>query len=161
MNTLNEFGPLLGRVLIALIYLVSGSGKITGFKGTVGYIASKDLPLPKIAAIGAIILELGGGTMLVISWNARWAAVALFVFTAVAGPLSHNFWATPAAERSNQMNHFLKNVCIMGGLAYVLVHGSGPLSIDGRHGAQGNNPGMFTSGLPSVTGRNRDSSLLL
>jgi len=64
MNTLNEFGPLLGRVLIALIYLISGFQKITGFEGTVGYIASKGLPLPQIAAIGAIIVELGGGTML-------------------------------------------------------------------------------------------------
>lgn len=129
MNTLNEFGPLLGRVLIALIYLISGFQKITGFESTVGYIASKGLPLPQIAAIGAIIVELGGGTMLVLGWNARWAAVALCVFTAMAGLIFHNFWAVPAVEASNQMTHFLKNVCILGGLVYVLVHGSGPLSI--------------------------------
>jgi len=131
MNTLIQFGPLLGRILIALIYLLSGYGKITGFESTVGYIASKGLPLPQFAAIGAIIVELGGGTMLVAGWKARWAAAALFVFTALAGLLFHNFWAVPAAEAPNQMTHFLKNICILGGLLYVIVHGSGPLSIEG------------------------------
>ena len=132
MNTLNQFGPLLGRMLIAVIYLVSGIGKITSFENTVGYIASKGLPLPQLAAIGAIIVELGGGMMLVLGWKARRAATALFVFTALAGLLFHNFWAVPAAEALNQMTHFLKNVCILGGLLYVVVHGSGPLSIEGR-----------------------------
>jgi putative oxidoreductase len=88
--------------------------------------------LPQIAAIGAIIVELGGGTMLVLGWKTHWAAVVLFVFTAVAGLIFHNFWAAPAKEVSNQMTHFLKNLCIMGGLLYVLVHGSGPFSIEGR-----------------------------
>jgi putative oxidoreductase len=95
MNTLNEFGPLLDRILIAVIYLVSGFEKIIGFQGTVGTIATKSLPLPQLAAISAIIVDLGGGTMLVIAWNARWAAVALFVFTAVAELIFHNFWAAP------------------------------------------------------------------
>lgn len=131
MNTLKEFGPLLGRVLIALIYLLSGYGKITGFESTVGLIASKGLPLPQFAAIGAIIVELGGGTMLVLGWKARWAAAALFVFTALAGLLFHNFWAVPAVEAPNQITHFLKNVSILGGLLFVVVHGSGPLSITG------------------------------
>lgn len=116
MNALDRVGPVLGRVLIALIYLLSGLGKITGFETTVGYIASKHLPLPQLAAIGAIIVELGGGTMLVVGWKARWAAVALFVFTALAGLLFHNFWAVPAEEAANQMTHFLKNVCILGEL---------------------------------------------
>jgi putative oxidoreductase len=131
MNTLNSIGPLLGRVLIALIYLLSGFGKITGFESTVGYIASKNLPLPQVAAIGAIIVELGGGMLVVVGWKARWAAAALFVFTALAALLFHNFWAVPAAEAPNQTTHFLKNVCILGGLLYVAIHGSGPLSIEG------------------------------
>jgi putative oxidoreductase len=69
--------------------------------------------------------------MLVVGWNARWAAVVLFVFTAMAGLFFHNFWAVPAAEAPNQMTHFLKNVCILGGLLYVVIHGSGPFSIEG------------------------------
>jgi putative oxidoreductase len=136
MNALNRFGPLSGRILIALIYLLSGFGKTTGFESTVGLIASKGVPLSQLAAIGAIIVELGGGTMVVVGWKARWAAAALFVFTAVAGLIFHNFWSTPAAEAANQITHFLKNVCIMGGLVFVIVHGSGPLSIDGGTAAR-------------------------
>jgi putative oxidoreductase len=131
MNTLIQFGPLLGRILIALIYLASGFGKISAFAGTVAEIASKGLPLPQVVAIGAIIVELGCGTMLIVGWKARSAAVALFVFTALAGLLFHNFWAVSAAEAPNQMTHFLKNICILGGLLQVIVYGSGPLSIDG------------------------------
>ena len=105
--------------------------KITGFDGTVGYIASKGLPLPQLAALGAIVVELGGGLMLVAGWKARWAATAMFVFTAMAALIFHNFWAASANDVQNQMIHFMKNVSMLGGLLYVAVHGSGPLSLDG------------------------------
>ena len=131
METLQRFGPLVGRILIALIFVKAGFGKITGFEGTVGYIASKGLPLPQIGAIIAIIVELGGGILLVVGWKARWAAAAMFVFTAAAALIFHNFWAVPAGEAQNQMIHFMKNVSMLGGLLYVVVHGSGPLSADG------------------------------
>lgn len=130
MYTLNRYGPLAGRILIALIFVLSGFGKITGFEGTVGYIASKGLPLPQLATIGAIIIELGGGLMMILGWKARWAAAAMLVFTAMAALIFHNFWAVPPAEAQNQMIHFMKNISMMGGLLYVLVHGSGPVSLD-------------------------------
>jgi len=129
MNALQRSGPLVGRILIALIFVLSGFGKISGFEGTVGYIASKGLPLPQLAAIGAILVELGGGLMLVLGWKARWAAAAMFVFTALAALIFHNFWAVPPAEAQNQMIHFMKNISMMGGLLYVMVYGSGPLSL--------------------------------
>jgi putative oxidoreductase len=129
MNVLNRYGPLVGRILIALIFVLSGFGKVTGFEGTVGYISSKGLPLPQLAAIGAIIIELGGGLMLVFGWKTRWAAAALLVFTAFAALIFHNFWAVPPDHAQNQMIHFMKNISMMGGLLYVLVHGSGPLSL--------------------------------
>lgn len=132
MNTLERFGPLIGRFLIAFIFLFAGFGKVTGFEGTVGYIASKGVPLPQLAAIAAIIVELGGGIMLVIGWNARIAAAAMLAFTAMAALIFHNFWAVPADQVQNQMIHFMKNVSMMGGLLYVVVHGSGPISIGNR-----------------------------
>ncbi len=137
MDALNRFGPLAGRILIALIFVLSGFGKITGFEGTVGYIVSKGLPLPQLAAVGAVIVELGGGIMLVLGWKARWAAAAMFVFTALAALIFHNFWAVPADQAQNQMIHFMKNISILGGLLYVIVHGSGPLSVDGGERARG------------------------
>jgi putative oxidoreductase len=130
METLNRFGPLVGRILIAFIFIFAGYGKITGFEGTVGYIASKSLPLPQLAAIGAIIVELGGGLMLVAGWKARWAAAALAVFTLLAALIFHNFWAVTADQVQNTMIHFMKNISMLGGLLYVVVHGSGPLSVD-------------------------------
>ena len=130
MNALNRYGPLVGRILIALIFVFAGFGKITGFEGTVGYIASKGMPLPQLAAIGAIIIELGGGIMLVLGWKTRWAAAALLIFTALAALFFHNFWALTPDQAQNQMIHFMKNLAMMGGMLFVMVHGAGALSLD-------------------------------
>ncbi len=130
MDTLNRYATLIGRLLISFIFLFSAYGKITGFEGTVAYIASKSLPLPQLAAVGSIIVELGGGLMVVLGWKARWAAAALFVFTALAALFFHNFWAVAADQAQNQMIHFMKNICMMGGLLFVVAHGSGPISLD-------------------------------
>ena len=132
MNALHRYGPLTGRILIALIFLMAGLGKITGFEHTVGYIASKGLPLPQLAAVGAIVVELGGGLMLVLGWNTRLAAAAIFVFTAMTALFFHNFWAVPPDQAQNQMIHFMKNISMMGGLLYVVVHGGGALSLDAK-----------------------------
>lgn len=134
MKPLHRYGPLVARSLIALIFILSGFSKIGGFAGTVGYIASKGLPLPQLAAIAAIIVELGGGILVVLGWKARWAALAMAVFTAIAAVLFHNFWAVPADQVQNQMIHFMKNISMVGGLLYVVVHGSGPLSLDRSQG---------------------------
>lgn len=129
MNVLNRYGSLTGRILIALIFILSGFSKIAGFDGTVGYIASQGLPTPPLLAIVAIIVEIGGGLMLVLGWRARWGAVALLVFTALAALLFHNFWSVPADQAQIQTIMFMKNISIMGGLLFVVVHGSGKLSL--------------------------------
>ena len=136
MNQLKTVGPaygaLIARVLIALIFVASGAGKITGFEQTVGYIASKGLPLPALGAIAAIVVELGGGLMVIIGWRARWAAAAMIAFTLAAAFIFHNFWGVPADAAQNQMIHFMKNISMAGGLLYVLIHGSGAYSLDGN-----------------------------
>ena len=132
MDALNRFGPLAGRVLIAAIFVLSGFSKITGFDGTVGYIASKGLPLPQLGALAAIVVELGGGLLVIAGWKTRWAAAAMLVFTLAAAVLFHNFWAAAPDAAQNQMIHFMKNISMAGGLLYVWVFGSGPLSIDGK-----------------------------
>ena len=132
MDALNRFGPLAGRVLIAAIFVLSGFSKITGFDGTVGYIASKGLPLPQLGALAAIVVELGGGLLVIAGWKTRWAAAAMLVFTLAAAVLFHNFWAAAPDAAQNQMIHFMKNISMAGGLLYVWVFGSGPLSLDGK-----------------------------
>jgi putative oxidoreductase len=128
-NTLHRYGPLAGRILIAFIFVFSGIGKLTGFEGTVGYIASKGLPMPQLAAIAAIVVELGGGIMLIAGWKARWAAAAMLVFTGMAALFFHNFWAASPDQAQNQLIHFMKNISMMGGLLFVAIYGSGPLSV--------------------------------
>lgn len=135
MDTLHRVGPLLGRILIAHIFLISGYGKIPGFEGTAGYIASKGLPMPELIAAGTILLELGAGLLLVIGWQTRWAATALFIFTGLAALIFHNFWALPPEQVQMQMINFMKNLAMMGGMLYVIVYGAGPLSLDGRRRA--------------------------
>ena len=121
---------LVGRILLASIFITSGFGKITGFEGTVGYIASKGLPLPQVGAIIAILVELGGGLMLAIGFKARWAALAIAIFTLAAGILFHNYWAVEAAEKMGQEINFWKNVAITGGALAFFAFGPGRYSVD-------------------------------
>jgi putative oxidoreductase len=121
---------LVGRILLAAIFITSGFGKITGFEGTVGYIASQGLPLPQVGAIIAILVELGGGLMLAIGFKARWAALAIAIFTLAAGILFHNYWAVEAAQKMGQEINFWKNVAITGGALAFFAFGPGRYSVD-------------------------------
>jgi putative oxidoreductase len=124
------YGPLVGRVLLALIFIISGFGKITGFEGTVGYMQAYNMPMTQILAVIAIIIELGGGIMVAVGWKARWAGAALFIFVLVASFIFHAFWAVPADQAQLQNIMFMKNLAIMGGMLYIIAYGSGPLSVD-------------------------------
>ena len=125
---------LAGRALIALLFIPAGWGKIGGFAGLTGYIASKGVPLPEAAAAIAIVAELGLGLMLLLGWKARLAAAGLAVFVAVITPIFHNFWAMPEAQQMMQQQAFYKNLAIVGGLLIVAAFGAGGWSLDGRRG---------------------------
>ncbi|MCW5634202.1 MAG: DoxX family protein [Rubrivivax sp.] len=124
-----------GRVLLALIFIVSGFGKLSGLQGTAGYIASAGLPAPTLLAVGAGLLELVGGLALVVGFQARWSALALAAFTVVATLLFHNYWAMPADQQFVQQLMFMKNLAIVGGLLFVFSLGAGPASVDARREA--------------------------
>jgi putative oxidoreductase len=121
---------LVGRILLALMFITSGFGKVTGFEGTVGYIASKHLPLPQLGAIIAIACELGAGVLLAIGFKARWAGLVLAIFTLAAGILFHDFWNADAASKMAQSINFWKNVSIAGGMLMVFAFGPGRYSVD-------------------------------
>jgi putative oxidoreductase len=136
MNALCEaiktWGPMTGRVLLALLFVISGYDKIVSFEGTVGYIAAKGMPLPQLAALGSIAVELVAGLLLVIGWQARWAAAVLFLFVIPTTIIFHNFWAYDGPQAQLQQIQFMKNLCIMGGMLYVMAFGAGPCSVDNR-----------------------------
>jgi putative oxidoreductase len=130
MNGFRDVAALVGRILIAIMYVPAGFSKIGGFSGTAGYIASKGLPLPEVGAAIAIVVELVGGLMLLIGWKARWAAIALAVFTLAATFFFHNFWGMPADQQMVQKLMFNKNIAIVGGLLLAFAFGPGRISVD-------------------------------
>jgi putative oxidoreductase len=126
---------LIGRVLVAWLFVPAGWGKIAGFAGTVGYIASKGVPLPELCAALAIAAELGLGLLLLVGFQARWAALGLAIFVAVITPIFHGYWALPEAQVMMQKQAFNKNVAIVGGLLVLAAFGPGGFSLDGRRRA--------------------------
>lgn len=123
---------LIGRIFLAVLFLVTGFGKISGFEGLVGQIASKGFPAAQVFAVATIVIEVGVALMLIAGWKARWAAFLLAVFTAIVTIFFHNFWAVPEAQKMMQQIQFMKNLALIGGLMMVMAYGPGRLSIDKR-----------------------------
>jgi len=130
MTPQRDFAALVARVLLAVIFIYSGFGKISAFAGTAGAIASKGMPMPELMAAGAIAVELGGGLLLLLGWKARWAALAIFLFLIPTTLLFHNFWASPPEQLVAQRTNFLKNLAIMGGMLMVWAMGPGRFAVD-------------------------------
>ena len=118
-----------GRLLLAAIFLISGLGKVTAAAGTIGYIAQAGLPAPTLAYAVALIVELGGGALLVLGYRTRLVAAALALFSLVTAFAFHASFGD-----QNQTIHFLKNIAIAGGLLQVVAFGAGSFSVDGKGG---------------------------
>ena len=121
---------LVGRILVAALFIPAGFSKLMGFAGTVGYIASVGLPMPALGAIIAIVVELGAGIALLLGYKTRIAAIVLAVFTLAATFFFHAFWAAPEAQKMVATLLFTKNIAVVGGLLMVAAFGPGRLSID-------------------------------
>ncbi|HSC63608.1 MAG TPA: DoxX family protein [Caldimonas sp.] len=132
MTSLQSTTVLVGRILLGLIFVLSGFAKLSGFDGTAGYIASKGLPMPQLLAALTIVVELGGGLALMAGFFTRQAVVALAGFSLLTAVVFHNFWAAPQAEQMMQQINFMKNLAIAGGMLVVAAFGPGRLSLDAR-----------------------------
>ncbi len=131
-NTLQNPLTLTGRLLLALLFLPAGLMKIGGFTGTVGYIASKGLPMPALGAVIAIVVEVLGGLALLAGFGTRVAALVLAVFTVAATVIFHAYWAVPAEAQMVQQLMFFKNIAVVGGLLVLAAHGAGGWSLDAK-----------------------------
>ncbi|HWK45570.1 MAG TPA: DoxX family protein [Stellaceae bacterium] len=129
MTSAMRYLPVLGRVLMCVIFVLGGFGKLTHPSGTIGYIAKGGLPLPMVAYVISVIIELGGGLALLVGFKTRWVAAVLAVFCVVTALAFHNNFAD-----QGQMVNFLKNLTMAGGFLFVVAHGAGPLSLDNRRG---------------------------
>ncbi|OZI66998.1 DoxX family protein [Bordetella genomosp. 11] len=118
---------LVSRILLAALFLIAGVGKLAAPAGTMAYIASAGLPFPTLSYVVAVIVEVGGGVLLVLGYRARLVAAILAVFTVVTALVFHS-----ALGDAGQQVNFLKNLAIAGGLLQVVLHGAGAYSIDRR-----------------------------
>lgn len=131
-NKLQAPLTLAGRLLLAALFLPAGLGKIAGFAGTAGYIASKGLPLPELGAVIAIAVEVLGSLALIAGFGTRIAALVLAGFTLVASFIFHNYWGVPADQAFVQQLMFFKNIGVVGGLLILAANGAGAFSVDAR-----------------------------
>jgi putative oxidoreductase len=129
---MNHSAMLVGRVLLSILFLTTGYRKLMGVAATAGYFGKLGFPMPEVLVWVAIAVELGGAILLIVGWKTRWAAWLLALFTLIATFAAHRFWEFDAAQYGNQMNHFLKNLAIVGALIFVAATGPGALSVDGR-----------------------------
>jgi putative oxidoreductase len=117
----NRTLAFVARILMALIFVVAGLRKLLAFGATAGYFAKLGLPMPEVLVVLTIALELIGSAALIAGWHVRVVAAAMALFTIAAAAVGHQFWAVadPAAF-SAQLNHFLKNVAMVGGFLLLI-----------------------------------------
>ncbi|HCU85125.1 DoxX family protein [Methylophilus sp. UBA6697] len=126
MNVRQRWVSFAGRVLLSLIFIISGIAKIMDPAGTIVYIESAHLPLPQVAYVVALIVELGLGIALLVGFKAQLAAAGIAIFTFITALMFHSNMADPV-----QVIMFLKNTTIIGGLLVIIAFGPGGYSVDG------------------------------
>lgn len=136
MHSLQGPITLAARVLMAIIFVSAGIEKIADPAGPMQFLQDRGLPLAGLLIWIAIVIEVGGGALLLAGYRARLAASLLIVFLVAATLLYHDFWSyTDEPMRQRHLVGFLKNLSILGALLLVLGQGAGRMSIDnGRHG---------------------------
>lgn len=129
-DTCTSLTALVGRLFLSAIFLFSAAGKLADWSGTTHHMAEKGMVATSFFLLGAIALELFGGLSVLLGFLTRYGAAALILFLAVATPIFHDFWVEDGTARMNQMQHFMKNMTIMGGVLIVGALGPGRYSID-------------------------------
>jgi len=120
---MNNIAALVGRIMIALIFLQSGIEKFVHYPGTLGYMTKAGLPFPELLLVASGVVETLCAVAIIAGWKARWAALALAAWMIPVTLVFHN----PAAGL-DAMIHFMKNVAITGGLLVLFAFGPGALS---------------------------------
>ncbi|HEX5507453.1 MAG TPA: DoxX family protein [Pseudolabrys sp.] len=121
----NDTVALISRLFMSSLFILYGYFKLTGYAGTMAYMAK--LGLPSFFAALAVIIELGGGILILLGYQTRLVSYGLAVYVIVASLIAHRHFADP-----NQLSHFMKNMAIVGGFLAIAASGAGALSLDGR-----------------------------
>lgn len=121
---------LIGRILLAWIFVGSAYGAMTNFSGSVGYFRSLHVPAPELFTTMTVALEVLMSAGLILGIGTRYCAVLVLLFVLVATAIAHRYWEYPAGQQIGQYNNFLKNISIMGGAMLIFVTGGGRFSLD-------------------------------
>ena len=115
----------IGRLLIAALFLFSALGKLAAPAATIAFMRSVGLPFAELGYLIALVIEIGGGVLLIAGYQTRLIALLLALFTILTALLVHHDLAD-----QNQLFHFLKNLAIAGGLLQLTALGAGAISLD-------------------------------
>jgi len=131
MGWASSFLMLIGRWLMAAIFLFSAYGKVMNYDGTAAYMTTKGLPMVPLLLGLSIVIEFLGGLSLVFGYKVRALSILLVLFLIPVTLTMHNFWTmTDPLQMQDNMYHFFKNLAIMGGLLYVAATGAGYIGCD-------------------------------
>ena len=126
---------LAARILLVVLFLIFGWGKLTDYSGTVGYMAQTGAPAPPVAALVAIAVELFVSIAVVLGVWTRPLALLLALYTLATAFIGHHYWTVTGADQYANMTNFYKNISIMGGFFLLYVTGAGKYSIDAKLGS--------------------------
>jgi putative oxidoreductase len=127
MDKATTYATPLGRLFLAVLFIVAGLGKAANPEGTIGYIGSTGLPFPELGYAIALAAEIGGGLLILVGYQTRLVAFGMALFTIATAVFFHNDFADQV-----QVTAFMKNFAIAGGFLVLAAHGAGALSIDSR-----------------------------
>jgi putative oxidoreductase len=130
----------IGRLLLSLIFLMSGANKIIDWSGTQEFMAAKGMSLIPLFLLAAILFEIVGGLSVLAGFKARLGALLLIAFLVPVTWVFHGFWRYEDPQRTMEMIQLMKNLAILGGLFTVLAHGAGPVSFDARAAGRSETP---------------------
>jgi putative oxidoreductase len=128
----NDVVILLARILLMVLFVLFGWSKLTGFSGTVAYMASEGLPLPTLVAAVVVIMEFFVGLAILLGFYTRPLALLLALYTLGTALVGHHYWTMTGADQMANMINFYKNLAIIGGLLLLCVTGPGRYSLDRR-----------------------------
>jgi putative oxidoreductase len=125
---------LVARILLVLLFVVFGWGKLTNYSATIGSMANVGVPLPSVAALVAIVVEFFIALAVAVGAWTRPLALLLALYTVATALIGHHFWSMDGAVRSANAINFYKNISIVGGFLLLYVTGGGKYSVDARRG---------------------------
>lgn len=121
---------LIGRILLAAIFIISGATKFYALGATAAYFAAKGLPVSWLLAPVIAVVELVLGLAIVVGFKTRWVALALAAFALLTIPVAHDFWNMVDQERDMNQINALKNLALVGAFLILAAAGPGRLSVD-------------------------------